>query len=147
MLNRCTILGYLGQDPELRTTQNGTSVVSMSVATTDKWKDKATGEMQENTEWHRIVCWGKQGETCNQYLTKGSQVYLEGRLQTRQWEDKDGVTRYTTEIVASRVLFTGKGGGSGQSSGSRPPHPADGGSGESTTAPATKPVDDSDFPF
>src|SRR5690242_17618873 len=105
-VNKAIILGNLGQDPEVRYTQSGQAVASFSVATSEVYTDKS-GERQEKTEWHRIVAWGKTAELCGEYLRKGRQVYLEGRLQTRQWEDKDGQKRYTTEIVAQTVQFLG----------------------------------------
>ena len=105
-LNKAMLIGRLGRDPEVRYTPNGLAVANFSVATSEEWKDKNTGEKKERTEWHRIVAFGKLGEICGQYLSKGKQVYVEGRLQTRSWE-KDGVTRYTTEIVASDMQFLG----------------------------------------
>lgn len=105
-VNKCTIIGRLGKDPELRFTTSGQGVARFSVATSEKWKDKNSGEMQEKTEWHNILVWGKLAELCNDYLKKGRQVYLEGKLQTRSWE-KDGVKKYTTEIVCNNVVFLG----------------------------------------
>jgi single-strand DNA-binding protein len=105
-INKVILVGRLGNDPEVRYTQDGSAVASFSIATSDEWKDKETGEKKERTEWHRIVAWRKLGEICGEYLSKGRQVYVEGKLQTRSWE-KDGVTRYTTEIVASDVQFLG----------------------------------------
>lgn len=102
-VNKAIILGRLGRDPELRVTKSGTPVANMSVATSESYKDKK-GEKQERTEWHRIIVWDKLAELCDKYLEKGSQVYIEGRIQTREWE-KDGVKRYTTEIVAYTVQF------------------------------------------
>ena len=101
-LNKVIIIGNLGADPEVRFTGNGNPVANLRIATTERWQGG------EKTEWHKVVVFGKQAETCKQYLTKGRQVYIEGRLQTRQWDDKDGNKRYTTEIVAVRVLFLGK---------------------------------------
>ncbi|MDG5765832.1 single-stranded DNA-binding protein [Balneolales bacterium ANBcel1] len=98
-LNKAMIIGRLGADPEVRYTQNNTAVANMSVATSDRYKDK-NGEWQETTEWHRVVVWGRLAEICQQYLTKGSQAYFEGPIQTRSWEDKDGQKQYTTEIKA-----------------------------------------------
>jgi single-strand DNA-binding protein len=112
-VNRVHVIGHLGSDPELKTTTNGNAVANFSVATTEKWNDKS-GQKQERTEWHRIVCWGKTAELCGKYLSKGRQIYLEGKLQTRRWDDKNGVTRYTTEIVASHVQFLGGGKGDRQ---------------------------------
>ena len=108
-INKVIIVGRLGQDPEVRYTPDGTAVVNFSVATSQEWKDKNTGEKKELTEWHRIVAFRKLAEICGEYLAKGRQVYVEGRLQTRKREDtkNPGVTRYTTEIVANDVQFLG----------------------------------------
>lgn len=115
-VNKAILVGNLGRDPELRTTPNGQSVVNFTLATSETWTDKS-GERVERTEWHRIVVWGRTAEMCAQYLSKGRTVYVEGRIQTREWEDKDGNKRYTTEINASTVNFIGPrtsgGGGSG----------------------------------
>lgn len=118
-VNRVTLLGNLGKDPELRHTQNGQAVANFSVAVNEKWKNKS-GELQESTFWGNVVVWGAMGENCAKYLKKGSQCYIEGKLQTREWKDKEGATRYTTEVVASNVVFLGA-----KSGGDRPPHPAD----------------------
>ena len=116
MVNKVILVGNLGRDPEIRYTPSGTAVANFSIATSEKWKDKKSGEMQERTEWHRIVAWGRLGEICGEYLNKGKQVYIEGRMQTRSWE-KDGVTRYTTEVVASEMkMLGGRGGGDGSHS-------------------------------
>ena len=112
-VNKVILVGNLGRDPELRYTQNGQAVANFSVATSENWKDKNTGERQERTEWHRIVVWGRVGENCAQYLSKGRTVYIEGRLQTREWEDKEGQKRKTTEINAQTVQFLGGPRGSG----------------------------------
>ncbi len=100
MLNKVMLIGHLGKDPEIRATQSGTSVVTFTVATTEKWTDK-DGQKQEATEWHRIVAWRKLAEICGNYLHKGSKVYIEGKLQTRKWQDQNGNDKYTTEIVAN----------------------------------------------
>jgi single-strand DNA-binding protein len=105
-VNKVILLGRLGQDPELKYTPGGSPVCNFSLATTESWTDKQ-GQKQERTEWHRIVVWGKLAELCNQYLAKGRQAFLEGRLQTRSWDDKDGNKRYTTEIMANTVQFIG----------------------------------------
>jgi len=105
-INKVMILGRLGQEPELKYTPNGTAVCNFSMATTENWTDKS-GQKQERTEWHRIVVWGKLGELCNQYLSKGRQAFIEGALQTRSWEAQDGSKRYTTEINARNVQFIG----------------------------------------
>lgn len=105
-VNKVIILGRLGQDPEMKYTPNGSAVCNFSLATTESWTDKS-GQKQDRTEWHRIVVWGKLAELCNQYLAKGRQAFIEGKLQTRSWDDKDGNKRYTTEILASTVQFIG----------------------------------------
>ena len=105
-INKAIIIGRLGRDPEIRYTPDGRAVANFSIATSEEWTDKNTGEKQERTEWHRIVAFGRLGEICGEYLSKGRQVYVEGRIQTRSWE-KDDITRYTTEIIASTVQFLG----------------------------------------
>jgi len=102
MINKVTLIGRLGKDPELRHTASGTAVASFSIATSEKYKDK-DGEKQEKTEWHNIVFWQRSAEVAAEYLHKGSLVYIEGRIQTRKWEDKDGNDRYTTEIVGQKL--------------------------------------------
>jgi single-strand DNA-binding protein len=109
MVNKVILVGNLGKDPQTRSTPNGQEVATLTVATSEKYKDKA-GELQERTEWHTVVVWGKQAQSCGQYLTKGRQVYVEGRLATRKWTDKEGAERYTTEVVAENVKFLGGGG-------------------------------------
>jgi single-strand DNA-binding protein len=113
-INKVIIVGNLGKDPELRHTPQGQAVCNFSIATSESWNDKA-GQKQERTEWHRVVVWGKLGELCSKYLQKGRQVYLEGKLQTRAWDDKDGQKRYTTEVVANTVQFLGSAAGAGAS--------------------------------
>jgi single-strand DNA-binding protein len=112
-INKVILIGNLGADPETRTTPGGTTVTNIRIATSESWKDKQTGEMKEQTEWHGIVLWNRLGEIAAEYLRKGSQVYIEGRLQTRKWQDKQGNDRYTTEIVASEMQMMGGRGGSG----------------------------------
>ncbi len=113
-VNKVILVGNLGADPETRTTPGGTTVTNIRIATSESWKDKTTGEMKEQTEWHGIVLWNRLGEIAAEYLKKGSQVYVEGRLQTRKWQDKQGNDRYTTEIVASEMqMLGGRGGGGG----------------------------------
>jgi len=111
-VNKAIILGNLGRDPELRHTPGGKAVCTLRIATNEVWTDQS-GERQERTEWHTVVVWGRQAENCNQYLKKGRSVYIEGRLTTRKWQDKDGKDRYSTEIVADRVQFIGGGSGGG----------------------------------
>lgn len=112
-VNKVILVGRLGQNPEVRYTAAGAPVATFSLATSENWMDKS-GQKQERTEWHRIVVWGKMAETCNQYLSKGRQVYIEGRLQTRQWQDKEGQTKYTTEVQAQTVQFLGSNAGGEQ---------------------------------
>ena len=109
-VNKVILVGNLGRDAELRYTPGGAAVATLNMATTEVWNDKA-GQRQEKTEWHRIVLWGKSAESLAEYLTKGKQIYVEGRLQTRQWDDKDGNKRYTTEIRGDRIVLLGGGGG------------------------------------
>lgn len=106
-LNRVMIIGHLGQDPEVKYLPSGAAVCNISVATSESWKDKQTGEAQEKTEWHRISAFGKLAEIMGEYLKKGSQVYIEGSIQTRKWQDKDGNERYTTEIKARDMQMLG----------------------------------------
>jgi len=122
-VNKVILVGRLGRDPEVRYTPSGAAVANFSIATSEEWKDKDTGEKQERTEWHKIVAWRRLGEICGEYLRKGSQVYIEGRLQTRPWEDRDGNKRYTTEIVAQAMQMLGPAGqeGRAQSTGERHP--------------------------
>ena len=112
-INKVILIGNLGNDPETRYTAGGAAVANVSLATTDSWKDKETGEQQDRTEWHRLVFFGRLAEIVSEYLPKGSQIYVEGRLQTRKWQDKDGNDRYTTEIVANEMQMLGGRGGSG----------------------------------
>lgn len=100
-LNKVELIGNLGADPELRYLQNGGAVANLNIATSESWKDKTTGEKKEKTEWHRVVIFGKLAEIAGEYLRKGSKVFIEGALQTRKWQDQDGVDRYTTEIVVA----------------------------------------------
>jgi single-strand DNA-binding protein len=111
-VNKVILVGNLGRDAELRYTPGGAPVATLNLATTEVWNDKA-GQRQEKTEWHRVVLWGKTAESLSEYLVKGKQLYIEGRLQTRQWDDKDGNKRYTTEIRGDRIVLLGGGGGSG----------------------------------
>jgi single-strand DNA-binding protein len=140
-VNKAIILGNLGKDPELRHTQGGKAVCQLRVATNEVWTDQA-GERKERTEWHQVVVWGRQAENCNQYLKKGRSVYVEGRISTRKWQDKEGNDRYTTEVVADRVQFVG--GGKGESAGG-------GGGGSFDDAhlepPASNAGGDDDIPF
>jgi single-strand DNA-binding protein len=105
-VNKVILIGRLGNNPEIRYTNTGTAVANFNLATSENWNDKS-GQRQERTEWHRVVVWGKLAELCEKYLSKGRQAFVEGRLQTRSWDDKDGNKRYTTEIVASTIQFLG----------------------------------------
>lgn len=106
-INKVIVVGNLGRDPETKYMPSGDAMTNIAVATTDKWKDKASGEQKEATEWHRISFFGKLAEIAGQYLKKGSQVYIEGKLRTRKWQDKDGVEKYTTEIIADTMQMLG----------------------------------------
>lgn len=122
-LNRITIIGNLGRDPDMKTFPSGDQVCNVTVATTDKWKDKQSGEMREATEWHRIVFNGRLAEIAGQYLHKGSQVYVEGSLRTRKYTDKDGVEKYATEIRADQMQMLGSKDGERQSASAAAPAP------------------------
>jgi single-strand DNA-binding protein len=132
-VNKVILIGNLGKDPETKYLSSGDAVTNFTVATTESWKDKATNEKKESTEWHRISAFGKLAEICGEYLKKGSQVYIEGKIKTRKWQDKEGVDRYTTEITADQMRMLG----SAKS--------------ESTEKPAKQPPkqrdDDDDLPF
>lgn len=137
------LIGRLGSDPEVRYTQSNTAVATLSLATSERYKD-ANGEWQENTEWHRVVAWGRLAEICQQYTRKGSQIYVEGSLQTRSWEDRDGQKRYTTEIKAQTIqLLDSKEGGPNTSSSKDTQRP------EPASSSAQTPFDegDDDLPF
>ena len=155
-VNKVILVGRLAQDPEMRYTPDGTAVANFSIATSEEWKDRDSGEKRERTEWHRIVAWRRLGEICGEYLSKGRQVYVEGRLQTRSWE-KDGVTRYTTEIIATTVQFLGGRDSGGANQGYTPKaksqapaqRPAQrGGGGEAEAGSAySPPPEEDDIPF
>ncbi len=126
-VNKVILVGNLGRDPEVRYTREGTAVANLNLATTETWND-GSGQRQERTEWHRVVAWGKLAEIAKEYLGKGKQVYIEGRLQTRSWEDKEGVKRYTTEVKADQMVMLGGRGADGMSSrdsGPSPPEASD----------------------
>jgi len=126
-VNKVILVGHLGADPDMRYTPSGQGVCELRLATSESWNDK-NGQRQERTEWHRIVVWGKRAEVCSKYLAKGRQVFVEGRIQTRTYDDKDGNKRYITEIIANDVQFLGGGkeGGGGGGRGEGPPAPAEG---------------------
>ncbi len=115
-VNKVILIGNLGADPELRYTPSGQAVCDLRLATNESWTDKQ-GQKQERTEWHRVVMWGKPAEICKQYLTKGQKLYVEGRLQTRSWDDKEGNKRYSTEIIGTDFMFLGGGSGAGAGAG------------------------------
>jgi single-strand DNA-binding protein len=151
-VNKVILVGNLGRDAELRYTPGGAPVATLNLATTEVWNDKASGQKQEKTEWHRVVLWGKSAESLSEYLTKGKQIYIEGRLQTRKWQDKDGNDKYTTEIRADRITLLGGGGGGGgaMAGAARQPQrtstPSGGGDHEPMGEPITDLTDD-DIPF
>jgi single-strand DNA-binding protein len=152
-VNKVILVGNLGKDPEVRYAPSGQAIANCTIATSESWKDKTSGEKQERTEWHRIVFFGRLAEIAGEYLKKGSQIYVEGRLQTRKWQDKEGHDRYTTEVVANEMQMLGSRSGSGMPS--EPPHEsAAGGSFEPTPARAgsgggksAAPDFDDDIPF
>lgn len=148
MVNKVILLGRLGQDPELRYTQNKTAVCTLNVATSDRRKG-ADGQWSEHTEWHRVVVFGKTAENCNQYLKKGRQVFVDGRIQTRKWQDKEGKDRYSTEVVASTVQFVGGGRSDGDIEVQRSSASDNSGAGDFDPSSIGQPVsfDDDDIPF
>jgi single-strand DNA-binding protein len=158
-INKAILIGNLGRDPETRYTQAGAAVAHFSVATSDSWRDKQTGEQQERTEWHNVVCFARLAEIAGEYLRKGSKVYIEGRIQTRKWQDKEGLDRYTTEIIANdmQMLDSRGGGGGGGFDASRSDDFQSSQRGGSAPAPASAPVSapaddmgddlDDDIPF
>ena len=145
-VNKVILIGNLGQDPEVRYMPNGGAVCNISVATTESWKDKNTGENQDKTEWHRVVMFRRLAEIAGEYLKKGSKVYLEGKLQTRKWQDQQGQDRYTTEIVADQMQMLDSRGGSADFAPAQPRSSAP----QSQSAPQAAPVDngfEDDIPF
>ena len=143
-VNKVILVGNLGRDSELRYTPGGAAVATLNLATTEVWNDR-NNQRQEKTEWHRVVLWGKQAESLQEYLTKGKQIYVEGRLQTRQWDDKDGNKRYTTEIKADRITLLG--GGAGRAGGGSGMERGAGGGGGGMDEPPVEPITDDDIPF
>ena len=152
-VNKVILVGNLGKDPEVRYSPNGGAVANITIATSESWKDKTSGEKQEKTEWHRVVFFGRLAEIAGEYLKKGAQIYIEGRLQTRKWQDKEGKDRYTTEIVANEMQMLGSREGRGAPSEFDPSSSGDEGQGRgsSSRAPAAtssgggKPSAPSDF--
>jgi single-strand DNA-binding protein len=148
-VNKVILVGNLGADPETRYMPSGDAITNIRIATTDRWKDKASGEMKEATEWHRIAFFGRLAEIAGQYLKKGSQVYVEGRIRTRKWQDKDGQDRYSTEIVADAMQLLGRREGMGEAPARESGEPA---AGAAAKPPAKKPATsladmDDDIPF
>ena len=146
-VNKVILIGNLGRDPEVRYTPNGLAVANVTLATSESWKDKQSGEMQERTEWHRVVFYQRLAEIVGEYLKKGSKVYVEGRLQTRKWQDKTtGQDKYTTEIIADSMQMLDSKGGAGESAGYEKPAMAATGTTGASAAPALDSFDD-DIPF
>jgi len=139
-LNKVMLIGNLGRDPEVRYLSSGKPVANFSIATTDSWKDKE-GKQVEKTEWHKVVAFDKLAEICSEYLSKGKKVYIEGRLQTREWQDQSGQKRYTTEIVAQNMLMLGSKGGPAEAT------PAEGSSEEVVYEPVNNKGSNEDIPF
>ncbi len=156
-VNKVILVGNLGKDPEVRYTADGAAIANITLATTDTWKDKATGEKKEATEWHRVSFFGKLAEIAGQYLKKGRSVYIEGRIRTRKWQDKEGQDRYTTEIIADQMQMLGSREGMGgpatdDDGGGGRSYAGGGGGGAAKPAPAKKPAGnfddmDDDIPF
>jgi single-strand DNA-binding protein len=156
-INKVILIGHLGQDPEVRALPSGSSIANLRIATTESWKDKQSGEFKEQTEWHTVVLFGRTAEVAAEYLKKGSQVYIEGRLRTRKWQDKTGNDRYSTEIVGNDMqMLGGRGQGGGGQSGAQGGGRGQGGAapkgetgGEFSDAPATSTEHDfdDDIPF
>jgi single-strand DNA-binding protein len=147
-INKVIIVGNLGQDPETRYMPSGKAVTNLRIATSESWKDKQTGEQKEQTEWHSVVMYDRLAEIAAEYLRKGSQVYVEGKLRTRKWQDKEGRDRYTTEIIANEMQMMGSRGGGGAGTESRA-EPRSTGGGERQAAPAASKDDafDDEIPF
>jgi len=150
-VNKVILVGNLGRDPETRYNPEGGAITNISIATTEQWKDKASGEKQERTEWHRIVFFNRLAEIAGEYLKKGSQVYVEGALRTRKWQDKEGKERYTTEIVAERMQMLGSRSGMGDAAarerGDEAKEPAAAGEGKSSKKAGKFDDMDDDIPF
>lgn len=150
-LNKVMLIGNLGADPEIRYTAGGSAIANLRLATAESWRDKESGEQQERTEWHRVVFFGRLAEIAGEYLKKGSQIYVEGRLQTRKWQDKDGSDRYSTEIVANEMQMLGGrgaggggGGGGNFDEGGAPPR--QGGGGRASRGASQAPQNDAPMP-
>ena len=149
-VNKVIIVGNLGNDPDTKYMPSGSAVTNLSVATNESWKDKQTGEQKDRTEWHRVAMFGRLAEIAAEYLRKGSQVYIEGKLRTRKWQDQQGNDRYSTEIIADEMqMLGGRGGASSMSGGPPPSGPpsGEGGSGGGSRGPAPADDFDDDIPF
>jgi len=156
-INKVILIGHLGQDPEVRALPSGSSIANLRIATTESWKDKQSGEFKEQTEWHTVVLFGRTAEVAAEYLKKGSQVYIEGRLRTRKWQDKTGNDRYSTEIVGNDMqMLGGRGqgggpgagqGGGGRAQGGAAPRGESGGESGEAPASSTEHDFDDDIPF
>ncbi|MFQ5609110.1 MAG: single-stranded DNA-binding protein [Woeseiaceae bacterium] len=146
-INKVILVGNLGQDPETRYMPSGGAVTNITVATNESWKDKQSGEQKERTEWHKVAMFNRLAEISAEYLRKGSQVYIEGKLRTRKWQDRDGNDRYTTEVIADEMqMLGGRGGGGGSFGGGSGKSPGAGGGGQAPSPPAADDFDD-DIPF
>ena len=148
-VNKVTLIGNLGADPEIRYTAGGSAVANVRLATAETWRDKETGDQQERTEWHRVVFFSRLAEIVGEYLKKGAQIYVEGRLQTRKWQDRDGNDRYTTEIVANEMQMLGGRGGASVGDGGGNFEETAGATQKSTSNAPEPPMDDfdDDIPF
>ena len=147
-VNKAILIGNLGNDPDMRYTAGGAAVANISIATAESWRDKETGEQQERTEWHRVVAFGRLAEIIGEYLRKGSQVYVEGRIQTRKWQDKEGQDRWTTEIVANELQMLGsKGGSANYEPSPQPQQSAPAPQAAASSAPTPADDFDDDIPF
>src|SRR5947207_13088865 len=146
-VNKVILVGRLGRDPELKYTASGVPFCRFSMATDDTWNDKASGERQERTEWHNIVAWDRLAEICNQYLTKGRLVYIEGSLQTREWDDQDGNKRKTTEVRARDMVMLGGNPGENVGGAQRRAASAEGSTGGGASTTSTSTITDEDIPF
>lgn len=147
-INKVILIGNLGNDPEVRYTPTGTAIANISIATSESWRDKQSGEMQERTEWHRVVFFGKLAEIVGEYLKKGGKVYIEGALRTRKWQDKNGIERYTTEIVAGEMnMLDSRGSGANIPHEKAAPAHQESHALPSAAAQMEEPIIDDDIPF
>jgi len=144
-INKVILVGNLGNDPEKKAMPSGNAVTNITIATSESWKDKQTGQQQERTEWHRVVFFNRLAEIAGEYLKKGSKVYIEGSLRTRKWQDQSGADRYTTEVVASEMQMLDSRGDAGSGAGSSPPNVNGDGDHQPAESPAN--FDDSEIPF